>query len=122
MSEYFAEPVEIFRGEAESAAQDAVFDVLADQARRAAIECLAMEDGAMSLEDLVDAVVGILISGEVDPYTRERTTIRFHHIHLPKMDATGLLTYDHDDRIVEPTATLDIALQFLVQDTDNRPQ
>lgn len=56
MSESFADPVETFGGRTESAAQDAIFDILSDQARCSAIQCLAMGNDAMSLEDLMDTV------------------------------------------------------------------
>lgn len=113
MSEPSAESVEGSEAETDAGTRNAVFDVLTDEARCYAIEYLAMETGSVSLDDLVGFVTAASASGQGTPQTRERTEIRFHHIHLPKMDAAGLLDYDPDDRTVTPTEKLDAALPLI---------
>lgn len=118
MSNSPAEPVKTGGAKMESAARTAIFDALADEERRVAVEYLAMETGAVPVDELVGFVEATSVSevGTLD--SRQRTEIRFHHIHLPKMDAAGLIDYDQDGRTVTPTETVDAALSLVDQATD----
>lgn len=120
MSEPSAEPVGTPRDKAELTGQNAIFDVLADSVRCHAVGYLAEATGAVPLDDLVSFVIATLAAGEVTPRRRKRTEIRFHHVHLPKMEAAGLLDYDRDERLVEPTEAVDVARDLREQVADSR--
>lgn len=93
------------------------FDVLTDEVRCAAIEYLATTEGTVSLDSVVDFVMATPAAPDG---TREQTKIRFHHVHLPKMDAADLVDYDWDDRTIEPTEKLDLAMQLLSPEAEIR--
>lgn len=114
MSELTAESVEVFGEETDTETRTAVFDMLTDEVRRAAIEYLAMETGTASVDELAGFVAAM--SAAID--SRQRTEIQFHHVHLPKLDASGLIDYDQDTRTVTPTEALNAAHQFIDQETD----
>lgn len=80
--------------------------LLADDRRRLTIALLADRTNPMSLEDLAKEIAtnehGTLPNGA----GIEQVSTSLHHIHLPKLDEAGVLTYDPDThRIVPPEAS-----------------
>ncbi|WP_276261507.1 DUF7344 domain-containing protein [Haloglomus litoreum] len=67
--------------------------LLTVEGRRHVIVCLASESGPMPLEALADCVVD-RHRGSVD---REEVLLRLHHVHLPRLAAAGLLSYEVED-------------------------
>lgn len=81
--------------------RDRLFDVLANPRRRRVLSYLAgTAADAVSLTDLVAAVVAREPDrdGGTDHY--ERVAIAVRHVHLPKLSAAGLLDYDPRSRTV----------------------
>lgn len=65
------------------------YRLLADERRRAVLDVLAAENGAVDLDDLVDEIVSRV--DQVDD-TRQ-TKVALHHTHLPLMDEAGVVDY-----------------------------
>jgi len=89
---------------------DAVFECLSEQRRREVIAELRVR-GSASLRELVDAVAH---TGD----RPERVELELHHRHLPKLADAGLVEYDPQDRVVEPTdrtAAVDAAARSVEQ-------
>ena len=83
----------------------AVLDALADEQRRQAIRYLADEERGVEIDELVGAVVTDGRKTDTPADGTGRNTMRFHHVHLPKLEATGLIVYDHDEELVRLTET-----------------
>lgn len=120
MSGSIDESVEMTGTEMDPATRTAVFDVLTDQERRAAVEYLAMATGAVPVDELVGFVEATSTAGRARLDSRQRTEIRFHHVHLPKLDDAGLLDYDPGEQVVTPTETVDVARRLIDRAADMR--
>lgn len=76
---------------------DAAFAALSDPYRRAIVasllrrEAAVVDDGEL-VDQLVDRVEGI--------DDRNRAVTELRHVHLPKLDAVGVLEYDPRDNVV----------------------
>lgn len=68
------------------------------------------------LDDLVDFMAATSGFVESSSPSRERIAIRFHHLHLPKMYAAGLVEYEYDERLVEPTEKVTVMMQYLTNE------
>lgn len=82
---------------------DAVFDLLAHDARRAAVACLTSRNRPVALADLAADVA----DRTSDRPRSERSTeavskiqTALHHVHLPKLADAGVVAYDLDDCVV----------------------
>lgn len=115
MAEFSTDSREISNRGTDPATQDALFEVLADEERRTAIEYLATETGAVSVDDLADVVAAKSDADEGPSQRQEQTKTEFYHVHIPEMEAAGLLDYDEDEQLVEPTERVDIARRLIVQ-------
>lgn len=93
---------------------DAVFAALADRERRAVVYFLH-EHGTATVAELADVVTGWVhgARGVATSDDRERVRVALHHVHLPRLAAAGLVTYDADGQRVE-LATLTAAEEALV--------
>lgn len=89
--------------ESESAPFDAVFDALADERRRETVSQLVEAGGEMSVDGLLAAVATDGRGIETVADGSGRHAIRFHHVHLPKLEDVGLVEYDHETETVELT-------------------
>jgi len=69
---------------------DAVFEVLADARRRRIIRILRTQDGDTIP---VPALAQALASREPGESEPDQLTISLRHVHLPKLDATGVVEY-----------------------------
>ena len=68
--------------------------------RREAIRWLAEHDGSIALDDLATSLAtDDSLSAVTDPI---RTRVELHHIHLPKLQEYGLVTYDHENLTIIP--------------------
>ena len=83
----------------ESYATDAVFECLAEPARRAVIEVLCDRTTA-TLDELADAVAE---QGDTRGGPADRLVPDLHHRHLPKLADAGLVEYDAEGGVVEVT-------------------
>ena len=89
--------------EADEDGLDAVLANLASQRRRTVLAVLADSDGPMSREDLATAVRRKAEADSqrtsVEPGGNGSTNVlaSLHHVHLPNLDETGLVTYDAEE-------------------------
>lgn len=82
---------------------DEIFDVLGHEHRRHAISALREHDGETTLGRLVEETSN---RTDDDPH---RIAIAFQHSHLPRLQGTGVVTYDADrDRVELTDAATDL--------------
>jgi DNA-binding transcriptional ArsR family regulator len=87
---------------AETGAEGAAFELMANSRRRHVLSYLRERTGSVSVDDLASQVIAreLLEGGPVDPESVEAT---LRHVHLPKLDAAGLLEYDEEGERVDTT-------------------
>lgn len=68
---------------------DAMFDVLADARRRRVVRILRSCEEPVPVPTLAEALAG-REPGDPDP---DQLVISLRHVHLPKLDATGVVEY-----------------------------
>lgn len=88
---------------------DRIFGALADERRRDAVAYLVDTQGVVSRGELVAHVAD---NPGIDDAGLQRLTAQFHHRHLPKLAAAGLVDYDEDDETVIATETADRVSQW----------
>jgi hypothetical protein len=77
--------------------QPVIEDLLADETRRQALEILRTREGPVVVEDLAAAVVGTrkdCPTSAVSATDREAVAEELFTEHIPKLTATGVVTYD----------------------------
>jgi len=89
-----------------------IFEVLRNQRRRYVLQFLKQYGRAVELGDLAQQVAaweyGTTLDG-VTPEQRKRVYTTLQQTHLPKMDRSGILVFDSDRGVIEPTGrTADI--------------
>jgi hypothetical protein len=89
---------QVSAGESEGAA----FELMANRRRRHVLSYLRGVSGTVSVDDLASQVIAreLLEGGPVDPDSVEAT---LRHVHLPKLDAAGLVEFDEERSEVVPT-------------------
>ncbi|WP_158057398.1 DUF7344 domain-containing protein [Halorussus halophilus] len=75
---------------------DATFDAFSHPTRRQTLEYLSTRVGAVSLDELADALAAVGPDSAC-----EHTHISLHHNHLPKLADFGLVRYDAKEHLVE---------------------
>lgn len=89
---------------------ETVLDLCGDRHRRVVLAVLASEQRPRSLDELAGAVEEHAVE---EPETaassgdRKQVRISLHHVHLPKLAEAGLVDYDPEQRVVDPTERLD---------------
>lgn len=94
----------------ESADFDSVLDLCRDQHRRIVLAVLTAERRALTLDELTEAVLEYnhqTPMTEVSEDVMARVHLSFHHVHLPKLASEGLIDYDPEAQLVEPTERFD---------------
>lgn len=94
----------------DSLAFDSVLDLCQNQHRRIVLGTLAEEQRPLTFDDLTKAVLTHnhqtpLAETSEDVLTEVRLSL--YHVHLPKLASAGLITYDPEIELVEPTAQFD---------------
>lgn len=87
--------------------QAEIFDLLSNERRRGVIHHLK-RNGSMSLEELVGAIE----SWESDT-THASVYSGLVQTHLPRLVDSGVIEFDHDERMVRPTERLDSVTVYL---------
>ena len=96
-----------------------VFEVLRNQRRRYVLQYLKQDERAVELGDLAQQVAAWEYETtleEVTPEQRKRVYTTLQQTHLPKMDSSGILSFDSDRGVIEPTertAELNIYLEIV---------
>ncbi|SER67182.1 hypothetical protein SAMN04489841_4262 [Natrinema salaciae] len=91
-----------------------IFEVLRNQRRRYVLQYLKQDDRPVELGDLAQQLAAweydTTLEG-VTPAQRKRVYTTLQQTHLPKMDTTGILRFDSDRGVIEPTdRTRDISV------------
>lgn len=89
---------------------DTVLDLCGNKHRRVVLALLAEQQRTLTMDDLTKAIVKhnhhtplTAVSGET--VTRIKTSL--YHAHIPKLEAVGLVEYDSERQLVEPTEQFD---------------
>lgn len=85
---------------------DSVLELCEDQHRRIILATLADEQRSLTVKDLAKAIVkhnDHVPVTEIPAGRLSELQLLLHHVHLPKIDATGLVDYDGERGLVEPT-------------------
>jgi DNA-binding transcriptional ArsR family regulator len=98
-----------------------VFDVLSNRRRRYALYALFRNEASTigSLADQIAAWENDHCVGDVTPVERKRVYTALQQSHLPKLERTGLVTFDPESgrvRITEAASNLDIYLEVVGDD------
>lgn len=81
-------------------------ELLASKRRQTLLELLATSgEDAHSLESLATGVTQTEQGGGLGAYPSHRVCLFLHHVHLPKLDAADIVTYDPQRNVVECTGT-----------------
>ena len=89
-----------------ASAFDSVLDLCQHQHRRIVLALLAAEQRSLTLNDLTQTVLKYNHQAsptEVSEDVLTEIRLSLHHVHLPKLTSNELVTYDPDQRLVEPT-------------------
>ncbi|GAA0536409.1 hypothetical protein ABNG02_11870 [Halorubrum ejinorense] len=90
--------------------EDELYTVLANQRRRFAVHLLKREsDGALEIGEMAEQIAAWENDVEVAEITgsdRKRVYTALQQSHLPKMDDAGVVEFNKDRGIVEPTPAL----------------
>ena len=86
--------------------QDVAFDILSNARRRFVLRSLQESDGGVDLSDLAAELAAMENEVDRDELTakqRKRAYVSLYQTHIPKMEESGVITYDRDAGIVSPT-------------------
>ncbi|WP_254522518.1 DUF7344 domain-containing protein [Natrinema caseinilyticum] len=91
-----------------------IFEVLRNQRRRYVLQFLKQDDRPVELGDLAQQIAAweydTTLEG-VTPEQRKRVYTTLQQTHLPKMNTTGILSFDSDQGVIESTdRTRDISV------------
>jgi len=85
---------------------DSILDLCQHQHRRIVLALLAAKQRSLTLNELTQTVLEYNHQPSPTAVSEDvLTEIRrsLHHVHLPKLASDGLVTYDPDRQLVEPT-------------------
>jgi DNA-binding transcriptional ArsR family regulator len=99
-------PVQLDGGEL---SLDAIFHLLSNRRRRLALYFLSDVRGPVGREELARRIVTWEVDADIEEASGEqvtRTTVSLDHAHLPRLEDDGVVTYDREADVVEPTDAL----------------
>jgi hypothetical protein len=80
---------------------DAILSAVADEGCRAVLRVLSSKGEAMDINALTDQVAErVRYGGPRTGEHRQRVRTALHHVHLPKLEACGLLVHDTETKQV----------------------
>lgn len=86
---------------------DELFEVLADRKRRSAIRHLTTAGGSLAFDELVADVARETTVEPVGHERRRDVAASLYHVHLPKLEAAGLVAEFDTDGAVRASAKLE---------------
>lgn len=98
---------------------DEVLGCFADERRRVVLSTLSLNDGPMDRADLAAEVAETAEADAQDSV--HDVLVELHHVHLPKLDEAGLLTYDVEDHTVTFEGHPALDEEWLAAGADDRP-
>ena len=91
--------------------ENELFDVLANQRRRFAVHLLKREaDDSIAIGDMAEQIAAWengIDTAEITGNERKRVYTALQQSHLPKMDDAGVVEFNKDRGVVEPTPALE---------------
>ena len=91
--------------------EDELFDVLANQRRRFAVHLLKREeDESVAIGDMAEQIAAWengIDTTEITGNERKRVYTALQQSHLPKMDEAGVVEFNKDRGLIEPTPALE---------------
>lgn len=94
----------------DSLAFDSVLELCRDQHRRIVLGVLTAEGRSLTLNDLTQTIFKYNHQMPITEVSAEVVTgvrVSLYHRHLPKLAAAGLIEFDSERRLVEPTTRLE---------------
>lgn len=93
----------------EDSSADEILDLIANQRRREVLDVLLTHDWLLTTNDIRNEVVerehGTVIT-EIPSEEVKKVHISLNHVHIPKLAEDGLINYDSDRGLIEPTEKL----------------
>nr|WP_049904553.1 hypothetical protein [Natrialba asiatica] len=104
---------------------DSILSLCQDKHRRIVLAMIAHEKRSLTLNDLTKTVLKYnhhtpITEVPEDVLVEIRRSL--YHIHLPKLSAAGLITYDQERQFVEPTEQFDQVQPTLSKILDVDPE
>lgn len=81
---------------------DVAFDMLSSRRRRYILYYLIQRTGAVELRELAHQ---LMMWDETAIDDHERISMSLYHVHLPKLEESGILTFDSTQRLIKLEAT-----------------
>ncbi|MFW5939448.1 MAG: DUF7344 domain-containing protein [Halolamina sp.] len=82
---------------------DELVRVLANPVRRAVLRHFTANPTGSTLEGLAEVAISAEVAIEIEPRDElDALMVALHHVHLPKLEAVGLLTYDPECNRADP--------------------
>jgi hypothetical protein len=79
-----------------------IYDVLRNDRRRLALECLRGAEGALDVGELSERVATAETGERPAPrQKRQSAYVSLHQTHLPKLDELGIVSYDAEEKVVD---------------------
>lgn len=103
---------------------DVVLDLCTDKHRRIVLGVLATQRRSLTLDDLTKAIVKHNhheLLTEVSGETMTEIKAKIHHDHAPRLADAGLVEYDRERQLVEPTEQFDRVETQLTEILDADP-
>lgn len=95
---------------------DTIFTLLSSYRRRVVLDLLLSHDRSLTLTDLRNEIIEQEQDREITDIPGEdveEVHAVLHHIHIPKLAEAGVVTYDKERHIVEPTEEISQVESFL---------
>ncbi|OIB58333.1 DUF7344 domain-containing protein [Natrialba sp. SSL1] len=90
----------------DSIAFDSILHLCQDQHRRIVLAVLAAEQRSLTLNDLTQTVLKYNHHSQLTEVSKDvlaEIRLSLYHVHIPKLASEGLVSYDTDRQLVEPT-------------------
>jgi hypothetical protein len=101
-------------------AHDAAFDLLSSRRRRFVLNRLQRQPEGVEIGDLATQLASYendAPPGELSRKERKRIYVSLYQTHVPKLEEAGVITYDSDTGLVEPTDRIgELAAYFSTTD------
>mgnify|MGYP002338716759 CR=1 FL=1 len=90
--------------------EDELFDVLSNQRRRFAVHLLKHEEESLEIGDMAEQIAAWengIDTAEITGDERKRVYTALQQSHLPKMDRAGVVEFNKNRGVIEPTPALE---------------
>lgn len=85
---------------------DTTVELCGDVSRRIILAALAAEQRSLTVNTLREAILTYTRHSPVIDASEEirtETRVSLHHVHIPKLESAGVIEYDSERQLVEPT-------------------